>query len=368
MNIKHVAIVSTIVTSLAGVASADDMESAYVRTDLVANRAGVSANPKVSIDPNLVNPWGISFGGGPVWLTNNGTSTSTLYDGNGKVIPLVVKTPSDPTGIVWNAYAKDFLVPTGRAIPSDKAASSFIFAGESGSISAWSGAFQDNTKAVTVWSAPNAVYKGLAIAYNGTGAFLYATDFKGGRIDVYDKSFKPVPLDGKTLTCKFEDPELPVGYAPFGIQAVGGDIVVTYAFQADTEGNEAHGAGLGRVNIFTANGCLVRHLRDDGRLNAPWGVALAPASFGKHGGKLLIGNFGSGSIATFDVRSGKYEGSLKTTDGQGIVIDGLWGISFGNGFSSQLGNTLFFAAGPNYEADGLYGKIVSMPELESMNE
>jgi len=343
------------IATLTGLASAalaqGEPATQYTVTDLVANRTGVSSNPAVTIDPHLLNPWGLAFGTGPVWTANNNSASSSLYNGKGAYIT-EFGTPTSPTGIVWNGNSRIFLIPTAPGATSTTSAA-FIFAHEDGEISAWSGGLAKSANAVSVWAANPAVsYKGLAIGSNGNGTYLYAADFKGGKVDVYDSTFKPA-----TLACSFKDPLLPKGYAPFGIQNVAGDIVVAYALQADANGNEAHGAGLGRVDVFTADGCLSRRLEDNGWLNAPWGIALAPASFGKHRGQLLIGNFGSGWIAAFDFHSGEFEGYLKSAEDHIITIDGLWAIAFGNGAALQPTNTLFYAAGANQEADGLYGRI-----------
>lgn len=332
-------------------AFAEESRSAYVVTDLVANRSGVSTNPKVTLDPKLINPWGLAFGGGPVWTANNGSDSSSLYNGKGAFVA-VFGTPTSPTGIVWNSNARLFTLPVAPKATTTTSAS-FIFSHEDGEISAWSGALTNPASAVSVWPANPAVsYKGLALGADGNATYLYAADFKGGKVDVFSSKFAPAKL-----ACGFQDPLLPKGYAPFGIQNIAGDIVVAYALQADANGNEAHGAGLGRVDIYTAAGCLSRRLQDTGTFNAPWGIALAPASFGKHGGQLLVGNFGSGWIGAYDFHSGEFQGYLKNANDKIITIDGLWGIAFGNGAAAQATNTLFYAAGANQEADGLYGRI-----------
>lgn len=336
-------------------AFAERPESHYRVTDLVANRSGVSRNPAATIDPKLVNPWGLAFGSGPVWTANNNSASSSLYDGQGKYLTDFA-TPASPTGIVWNGNPRLFSIPSAPGAATLVPAA-FIFAHETGAISAWSGGLSKPASAVSVWPADPAVsYKGLAIGSNGSGTFLYAADFKGSKVDVYDSSFHPA-----TLACRFQDPLMPAGYAPFGIQNVAGDIVVAYAMQADSNGNEAHGAGLGRIDIFTADGCLSRRLGDAGWLDAPWGIALAPASFGPHRGQLLIGNFGSGWIAAFDFNSGEFDGYLKDAEDHPITIGGLWAISFGNGAAAQPSNVLFYAAGANQEADGIYGRIDAVP-------
>ena len=295
-------------------------------------------------DPNAINTWGIAFGTGPVWVTNNGTATSTLYDGTGKVIPLVVHTQADPTGIVWYDGSSDFKLDGTHS-------AAFLFATENGAISGWSGSLANPLVDELEVTTPGAVYKGLAIGGNGTFNVLYASNFSQAKVDTFGPTFAPVQL-----ACNFTDPDLPAGYAPFGIQNILGDIYVTYAAQDAVRHDNLIGPGLGRVDVFTADGCLVRRLHSE-HFNAPWGVALAPGSFGRFGGRVLIGNFGDGRINAFNVRTGEFEGTLDSAEETPIVIPGLWAISFGNGARNQPTNVLFFAAGPNHEQDGLYGRI-----------
>jgi uncharacterized protein (TIGR03118 family) len=333
--------IGLIVGALSAGVHSEEQESAYRRTDLVSNVAGAAATR----DANAINVWGIAFGTGPVWVTDNGSSTSTLYDGNGKVVPLVVKTQPDPTGIVWYNGTSDFKVDGTNP-------ATFIFSTEGGVISGWSRAQADRTVDIAQQTVPDAVFKGLAIAGNGTKNVLYATDFFHGQVATFGPDFKPI-----ALKCGFSDPELPDGFAPFGIQNVNGDIYVTYAKQDAARHDNLSGPGLGRVDVFDANGCLVRGIEHFHSLNAPWGVAIAPASFGRFGGAVLIGNFGDGWIGAYDSADGHFLGFLEDEHGERITIPGLWGIAFGNGAQNQPANTLFFAAGPNGEKDGLYGRI-----------
>jgi uncharacterized protein (TIGR03118 family) len=340
--------------------------SAFSATSLIADTAGTGA---LSVDPNLVNAWGIAFGPtSPAWVANNHTESSTLYDGNGKAqpaaAPLVVALPDspagvsfDPTGIVFNG-STDFVVSAaGKTGPAR-----FIFDGEGGMIAGWSSSV-DATHAVTMYTdAGGAVYKGLAIASNGSGNFIYATDFHNNKIDVFDASFtKQAPT---ATSFAFTDPSLPAGYAPFGIQAIangpGGatQLYVSYAQQAPPSNDNANGAGLGLIDIFDTNGAFVKHLVPvGGVLDAPWGMALAPADFGTLGNMLLVGNFGDGRINAFDPVSGQPVGSIRNAAGTAFAVPGLWGIAFGNGANNQPKNTLFYAAGTNDEANGAYGRI-----------
>ena len=328
----------------------------YSMSRLVSDGAVTAA----TVDHNLINPWGIVIAPGrPVWVANNGTQTSTLYDGTGQVVPLVVSLPggmngdADATGIVFNGTT-DFAVSNG----TQSAAAAFIFDGEGGTILGWSPAV-DATHALIAYDdgAGGAVYKGLAIAVDSGANFLYATDFHNNKVDVFDKTFQKVTVAGG-----FTDPTLPAGYAPFGIQAlqIGGQTViyVTYAQKSTTSDDNVNGAGLGLVNVFDTKGTLIKHLVPvGGALNAPWGVVLAPASFGTVSNDVLIGNFGDGVINAYNPDTGAFVDSIKDSTGTAIANPGLWGIAFGNGVRNQPATTLYFAAGIANEADGLYGRI-----------
>ncbi len=316
-------------------------------------------------DVNLVNPWGIAFGPtSPSWVANNHSETSTLYDGNGMAQALVVSLPSggavsfDPTGIVFNG-STDFVVTSG----ANSGAARFIFVGEGGMMAGWSPT-ADATNAITVYTAADgAVYKGLAIAKNGSGNFLYATDFHNGKVDVFNATFAKQTPSGTSFT--FTDPNLPAGYAPFGIQALktgaagATQIYVSYAKQGVPPSNDnVNGAGLGLVDIYDTNGQFIKQfIPSGGRLDAPWGMALAPASFGTLGNALLVGNFGDGKINGYDPTSGAYLGTVADSTGTAFAVPGLWAIAFGNDAVNQPHDTLFYAAGTNDEANGEYGRI-----------
>jgi uncharacterized protein (TIGR03118 family) len=317
-------------------------------------------------DPNLVNAWGISFNPfGLVWVADNGTGVSTLYDGAGNAASLVVSIPSpsnpdsggNPTGIVFNA-SNGFVV-TKNGISG---ASRFIFATEDGVIAGWAPNV-DGTHAVRVIdnSPKGTIYKALALSAGGTGSLLYAADFHNNKIDVYDSTFKPVTL----ATGAFTDPHLPAGFAPFGMQQINGDIYIAYAKQDADAHDEVAGKGLGFVDVYDPNGNFLKRVVSGGKLNAPWGLALAPAGFGKFGNRLLVGNFGDGRLHAYDLATGQFVGTIKGADRRPIEIEGLWGIAFGNGFLNQPVNTLFFAAGPGDEKHGLYGRIDAIPGSDS---
>jgi uncharacterized protein (TIGR03118 family) len=336
-------------------------------TALTADVAGGTA---ANVDAKLVNPWGVSIPAGtaPAWVSNNGSQTSTLYDGNGKpqpaATPLIVQLaagangPFAPTGIVSNGSTTDFIVTAA----SKSGSSAFLFDGDGGMIAGWSPGV-DLTHAVTAYTdAGGADYKGLAIATNAGALFLYATDFHNNKIDVFNTTFVKQTTSATAFT--FADPAIPAGYAPFGIQAINNgtagatQIYVTYAQQAAPANivNTA-GAGLGYVDIYDTNGQLIKQLIAAGSLNAPWGLALAPADFGTYSNDLLVGNLGDGKINAYDPTAGTLIGPLGDSSNAPLVVPGLLGIAFGNDANNQPHNTLFFASGPNAGADGLYGRI-----------
>jgi uncharacterized protein (TIGR03118 family) len=358
-----------------GQAAADD---AYVVQPLVSNVAG--AAPKV--DGVLQNAWGIAFSpaGSPFWVNDNATGCSTLYDGAGtKVMTLQVSiplpgnvipagacravypnhppnpTPAAPTGIVWNPSSA-FLVP-GTTIPAV-----FIFATEDGTISAWAGGLNPANNAVIAVdnsvnpSAVNgAVYKGLVFGVNEQGGFLFATNFRSGQIDVFgpngsDGLFMPATTDGG-----FVDPNIPAGYAPFGIANVDGDLFVTYAQQDDKKHDDVAGRGHGFVDVFDTDGHLLRRFASQGALDSPCGITRASFAFGRFSGKILIGNFGNGRINVFD-NDGTFVDQLENQSGNPLAIDGLWTLTLGGGRNSSP-DTLYFSAGPNKETNGLFGII-----------
>ena len=322
---------------------------------LLSTKSGVS--PAASnVDPNLVNAWGLSrSSGSPWWISDNGTGLSTLYNAAGTPQSLVVTIPgakegakSAPTGTVFNYTTDGFQV-----MPGFKAI--FLFVTEDGTIAGWNPGIPG--KATTAVIAKNrsgrAVYKGCTLATTRFGTFLYVTNFKTGRIEVYDSGFHRIPG-----LFNFHDQRLPRGFAPFNIQNVGGNLVVTYAKQQEGSDDEAHGPGLGRVDIFNPFGRLLARLDHGPFLNAPWGVTEASSDFGAFSHRLLIGNFGDGKIHAFNAVSGDFEGTLRDSAGAALTIDGLWALSFGNNGTAGSAIELYFTAGPNDENDGLFGKIV----------
>ena len=304
-------------------------------------------------DPHLVNAWGLTASAtSPWWVADNGTDLSTLYTANGAKVPFEVTVDGGPTGAVFNGTS-GFFVSRGGA--TSKAL--FIFASEDGKIRGWDPSVAPTEAVVAVDnSAAGAIYKGLAIADTASGPRLYAADFHNARVDVFDGSWNPVPGG-------FVDRRLPAGYAPFGIQTIGNRIFVSYAKQdADAE-DEVAGQGLGFVDAYSTGGVLLARVAQHGQLNAPWGLALAPPSFGRFGGDLLVGNFGDGQINAFaELSNGSFQhrGELRGADGRSLLIDGLWALQFGHGSRNNGStNTLFFTAGPDDETHGLFGSITA---------
>lgn len=334
----------------------------YAQHNLVSD----GAVPADLVDPNLVNAWGLVSGPmTPWWIADNGTGRSTLYNVSTGAIALIVAIPgamgqqSAPTGIVFNGGTGFVVTNSAGTSPAR-----FIFASEDGTISGFRGV----PVVITVDnSASGAVYKGLAIDSPTTGNFLYATNFHAGTVDVFDSHFNPVHMPGA-----FTDSTLPKGYAPFGIQNIGGIIYVTYALQDEDKHDDVPGEGHGFINAFDTAGNLIRHVASRGQLNSPWGLALAPADFGFFSNDLLVGNFGDGHINAFDpmqlLGDGEYQprGQLHSADGPPIAIDGLWALAFGSGDPANgPTNTLFFTAGPSDEQHGLFGTLVVAPPPDS---
>ncbi|MDR5756215.1 TIGR03118 family protein [Caballeronia sp. LZ035] len=342
-------------TALASCGGSDDNMPAPTRfkASIVVSDGAIAAP---HTDPHLKNSWGVAFNpNGFVWVANNGSQTATLYDGNGVVqslvvsIPATANGPANPTGIVFNKGPDLTLARAGKS-----GVAAFLFAGEGGSITAWAPAV-DTTHAFTVVdsSASGAIYKGLALGTLPSGGHrLYATDFHNNRVDVFDGAFNRITAPGG-----FRDTQIPAGFAPFGIQAIGAKIFVTYAKQDGDAEDDVPGAGQGFVDVFDLDGNLTQRFTANGPLNAPWGLAQAPGNFGTYSNTILVGNFGDGTINAFNPTTGAFVGQLMNTDGTPLVQRGLWGIAFGNNLSAQPSNTLFFAAGPNFEADGVYGRI-----------
>jgi uncharacterized protein (TIGR03118 family) len=342
----------------------------FTETALVAN-SSTTVGTALTFDANLQNPWGVAFApGGPFWISDANSNVTTLYTGIGAnetqgitgsisvgiAIPAsAAGVPANPTGQVYNGGG-GFMITTG----SGQESALFILDGEGGTISAW--AKDSGATAVTAYddgvanAGNHAVYKGLAIGTVGGATYLYATDLHNNKVDVFDTNFsKPAAMQGK-----FVDPKIPAGFAPFGIAALNGNLYVTFAKQDAAMHDETAGAGLGYVDIFDFSGNLVSQFASAGPLNAPWGIAVAPAGFGSLQGDVLIGNFGDGMINIFSPNGtalANPEGPLLSTSGSPFVFPGLWTLVFGNGDSDKPVTTLFYTAGFADQMEGVFGGI-----------
>ena len=379
------AAVAAIAISSAAAQPQEDSQSdgnAYVVTPLVSNLPASAAMR----DPVLQNAWGITFSpaGSPFWVNDNATGCSTLYAGDGTKIGLQVSiplpggliapnscqpfdfsnppatAPAAPTGIVWNPSAA-FLVP------GTKTPAAFIFATEDGTLSAWAGGLSPATDAVLALDnsanpTPDegAVYKSLVFGLSAKGLLLYAANFRHATVDVFGPTGANGLLTAVTTDGGFVDPHIPAGYAPFGIANIDGDLFVTYAQQNAQKHDDVAGPGHGFVDVFDTDGHLLRRFASRGPLNSPWAVTRASFAFGRFSGRILIGNFGNGHISAFD-NHGQFAGELEDIQGNPLVIDGLWTLTLGGGRGSSS-DTLYFAAGPNGETNGLFGTIAPASE------
>ena len=349
----------------------------YKQTNLVSDIASLAPT---TFDPNLKNPWGLTRSsttptrpGSPFWVANNNSGTSTLYTGTGAIIPIngtgTVTVPppkgspagtlSTPTGVVFNGSPTDFLIAPGKS-------AAFIFATEDGTISGWAG----GQNAVPVvdnsdnGSANGAVYKGATSGEINGNKFLYVTNFRSAKVEVYDTNFKSVHLGEDA----FEAEGVPRGFAPFNVQNIGGTLFVTYAKQDAPRHDPVGGDGLGFVELFTPSGKHIGHLEHGDWFNAPWGVVWTTRDFGEFSNAILVGNFRSGWIAAFNGFTHKFIGFVKNPDDSLVFIDGLWSLTFGNDAGAGSANTLFFTAGINNETDGLFGTITPVDGLDGDEE
>ena len=353
-------------TASASAAFGNSASRSYAQTNLVSDVPGVALHT----DPNLRNAWGTSTGPRlPIWVSDNATGKSTLYDGHGNPQPgppnqpLVVSIPAPasagsgaagtPDGTVFNSTQQGFVVSNSTT----SAPSKFLWATEDGVIAGWNPTVDANhaLRAVDRSTARDAagdvgaVYKGLALVTTPSGTFIYASNFRFGTVEVFDSNF--------TLVNSFTDPTIPSGFAPFGIHNVGGKLFVTFAKQDVFKHDDDAGPGNGFVDVFAPNGDLLQRFASEGKLDSPWAVTLAPSTFGQFAGDILVGNFGDGRINAFDPVTGQFLGQLETSHGP-LTIDGLWGLRFPAGSLNVVQGALYFTAGPNHEADGLLGDIV----------
>jgi uncharacterized protein (TIGR03118 family) len=348
----------------------------YKQTNLVSDIMGMAP----TFDPNLKNPWGLTRSsttpvrlGSPWWVGNNNSGTSTLYTGTGAIIPIngtgTVTVPppkgspagtlSTPTGVVFNGSPTDFLIAPGKS-------AAFIFVTEDGTISGWAG----GQNAVLVvdnsdnGGSDSAVYKGATSAEVGGKKFLYVTNFRSAKVEVYGTNFKRVHLDEDA----FEAEDVPRGFAPFNVQNVGGTLFVTYAKQDAPRHDPVGGDGLGYVELFTPSGKHIGHLEHGDWFNAPWGVVWTTRDFGEFSNAILIGNFRSGWIAAFNGFTHKFIGWVRNPDDSLVTIDGLWSLTFANDANAGPANSLFFTAGINNENDGLFGTLTPTDGLDGDEE
>jgi uncharacterized protein (TIGR03118 family) len=355
LSIRAALLAAAIVAGLAAAAptQAGPPGNSYLVTPLVSDNPSLAP----TTDPNLHNSWGLARSAtSPWWIADNGTDMTSVYTGAGVLVQIgglnAQGVPGDPTGAVFSGITGQFRVGT-TATPT-LGASNFIFDSEGGTISAWR--IGSSAALVTVPHSAGAVFKGLAISNGASGPRLYAADFGRGTVDVFDGGWNLLTTPGA-----FVDPNLPNGYTPFGIQTIGNRVFVTYA-KKGAGIDEVDGQGLGIVDAYDLDGHLLTRVAQHGQLNAPWGLALAPADFGRFGGDLLVGNFGDGQINAYEeMPNGHFEhrGTLHAADGGRLVIDGLWALEFGNAGSNGDSHHLFFTAGPNGEDDGLFGTITA---------
>jgi uncharacterized protein (TIGR03118 family) len=339
----------------------ENQEVAITQTNLVADSANTpGVTPTTTIDPNLINPWGVADGPtGPFWVSDNGTGVATIYDGAGTpagpklvtVAALSTEDHSAPTGQVFNGGG-GFDVTNSNGTTGS---SLFIFATEGGTISGWSPNVDPTSSVIAVDnSSSGAVYKGLAIGSNDDGTFLFAANFHNGTVDVFDQNFKQVD--------SFTDKHLPKGYAPFNVQVLDGHLFVTFALQNAAKHDDVAGAGNGFVDEFDLKGHLIQRVASHGPLDSPWGLAIAPSSFGALAGDLLVGNFGDGTINAFDLKNDHFEGKLLDANGAPITIGDLWALVPGTGGVNSDPNKIYFTAGVKDEAQGLFGSLTATPE------
>jgi uncharacterized protein (TIGR03118 family) len=336
----------------------ENQEVAITQTNLVADSSQTpGVTPTTTIDPNLINPWGIAESPtGLFWISDNGKGVTTIYNASGMpdgpqlVTVAGAAGDSAPTGQVFNG-GSGFDVSSGGKTDSAK----FIFASEDGTISGWSPNVDPANSVIAVdHSSQGAVYKGLAIGTNHEGTFLFAANFNSGKVDVFDQNFKQVD--------SFTDKHLPKGYAPFNVQVLDDHLFVTFALQDAAKHDDVAGAGNGFVDEFDLNGHLLQRVASRGPLDSPWGLAIAPASFGDLSGDLLVGNFGDGTINAFNLKSDHFDGKLLDAAGAPIKIGDLWALVPGNGSGNSDPNKIYFTAGVQDEAQGLFGSLSATPE------
>jgi uncharacterized protein (TIGR03118 family) len=342
-------------------------ETSFAQTNLVSD----GFVPAVTIDPNLINPWGVAFSAtGPFWVADNGKGVATIYDGAGTpktvggfsaitiAVPKGQPSPpagsTSPTGEVFNTTSDFEISSNGVTAPSV-----FIFATEDGTISGWNPTVNAGSTVLAVDNfngGDGAVYKGLAIGHNDDGTFLFAANFRNGTVDVFNDDFKQVK--------SFTDPNVPAGYAPFNVQVLDDHLFVTFALQNADKHDDVAGAGHGFVDEFDLEGHLLHRVASGGVLNSPWGLAIAPSGFGEFSHDLLVGNFGDGTINIFNPKTDHFLGKLEGANGAPIQIDDLWALIPGNSGTNTDPHKVYFTAGVGNEQHGLFGSLAAIPESD----
>jgi uncharacterized protein (TIGR03118 family) len=345
-------------------------ETSFAQTNLVSD----GFVPASTIDPNLINPWGIAHSAtSPFWVSDNGTGVTTIYTGAGTpfpvgpppgttivtiATPLGQESPASPTGQVFNIAGSGFNISSGDISSGGHTASSiFIFATEDGTISGWNPTVDPVRSVLAVDNSQGgagAVYKGLAIGQTEDGTFLYAANFRNGTVDVFDQNFKQVN--------SFTDPKVPAGYAPFNVQVLDDHLFVTFALQNAAKHDDVAGAGHGFVDEFDLEGHMLHRVASGGVLDSPWGLAIAPSGFGEFANDLLVGNFGDGTINVFNPKNDHFLGKLEDANGAPITIGDLWALIPGTGSAGSDPNKIYFTAGVQNEAHGLFGSLAAIPE------
>jgi uncharacterized protein (TIGR03118 family) len=339
-----------------------EQETSFAQTNLVSD----GFVPAPTIDPNLINPWGLAHSAtSPFWVSDNGMGVTTVYTGAGALVkvggfdaitiaaPPGQTSPASPTGDVFNIAGSGFNIASGGHTGS----SVFIFATEDGTISGWNPNVDPGSSVLAVDNSQDgagAVYKGLAIGQTEDGTFLYAANFRNGTVDVFDQNFQQVN--------SFTDPKVPAGYAPFNVQVLDDHLFVTFALQDDAKHDDVAGAGHGFVDEFDLEGHLLHRVASGGVLDSPWGLAIAPPGFGEFANDLLVGNFGDGTINVFNPKNDHFLGKLEGANGAPITIGDLWALIPGTGNAGSDPNKIYFTAGVQNEAHGLFGSLAAIPE------
>lgn len=330
------------------------MLSGFARTDLVSDDPSLARR----VDPDLVNGWGIAPVQGWLWIADEGTGKVSIYDGDGN--PKTTEPASGSidlgpgiTGLVADPL-NQFMIGGGPNCPPAEV----IFASLNGQLIGFNTA-ENPTGGTVVVDNPGAVYTGVTIANDR----VLAANLVGKRIEVFDTNFAPVDVGADVFT----NPDLPAEFGPFNVMTLNNEVLVAYAEVNEEEGEEEAGRGLGIIDAYDLDGKLLRRVATGGDLNAPWGMTIAPDTFGEHGGQLLVGNFGDGLINTFDLDTGKVGGLLADPNGTTLAVDGLWGLTFGAGDSAGNPDVLYFAAGPADETHGLYGRIAPVTITTAAN-